>query len=96
MIARPFLVPIIWGAIIAIGVGVGHHYGGVAALRCRCWALLWRTLLPWRAKYDYEVAIEDMIEGTSTRNAPWHIVPANDNIRSGHVARATTASLVGR
>jgi hypothetical protein len=31
-----------------------------------------------RAKYDYEVAIEDMIERTSTRNAPWHIVPAND------------------
>jgi hypothetical protein len=27
---------------------------------------------------DYEGAIEDMIEKTSTRRAPWHLVPAND------------------
>jgi AMP-polyphosphate phosphotransferase len=27
---------------------------------------------------DYEVAIEDMIEHTSTTTAPWHLVPAND------------------
>jgi polyphosphate kinase 2 (PPK2 family) len=27
---------------------------------------------------DYERAIEDMIEKTSTRRAPWHLVPAND------------------
>ena len=27
---------------------------------------------------EYEAAIEDMIEGTSTKRAPWHLVPAND------------------
>jgi polyphosphate kinase 2 (PPK2 family) len=27
---------------------------------------------------EYEVAIEDMMEKTSTRRAPWHLIPAND------------------
>ena len=27
---------------------------------------------------DYEVAIEDMAETTSTKRAPWHLVPANN------------------
>jgi len=27
---------------------------------------------------DYETAIEDMIEKTSVRRAPWHLIPAND------------------
>ena len=27
---------------------------------------------------DYEAAIEDMAETTSTKRAPWHLVPAND------------------
>ena len=27
---------------------------------------------------DYERAIEDMVNRTSTKNAPWHVVPAND------------------
>src|SRR5215813_14070172 len=27
---------------------------------------------------DYEVAIEDMIERTSTKIAPWYLVPGND------------------
>src|SRR5580704_5172646 len=27
---------------------------------------------------DYEVAIEDMMEQTSLKRAPWHLVPAND------------------
>ena len=27
---------------------------------------------------DYETAIEDMIQKTSTRRAPWHLIPAND------------------
>ena len=28
--------------------------------------------------HDYEKAIEDMIEKTSNRSAPWHVVPANN------------------
>ncbi len=27
---------------------------------------------------DYQVAIEDMVEKTSTRHAPWHVIPANN------------------
>ena len=27
---------------------------------------------------DYEAAIEDMVEKTSTRRAPWHLIPANN------------------
>src|SRR5208283_5215937 len=27
---------------------------------------------------DYETAIEDMMQKTSTRRAPWHLIPAND------------------
>jgi AMP-polyphosphate phosphotransferase len=27
---------------------------------------------------DYEEAVEDMIERTSTKEAPWHVIPAND------------------
>ena len=32
-----------------------------------------------RARWsDYEKAIEDMMEKTSTPHAPWHLIPAND------------------
>ena len=32
-----------------------------------------------RARWnDYEAAIEDMVAKTSTKTAPWHLVPAND------------------
>ena len=29
---------------------------------------------------DYEVAIEDMMEQTSTKPAPWYLVPGNDKL----------------
>jgi AMP-polyphosphate phosphotransferase len=29
---------------------------------------------------DYEAAIEDMVETTSTERAPWHLVPANNKL----------------
>ena len=28
--------------------------------------------------HEYQVAIEDMVEKTSTRRAPWHLIPANN------------------
>jgi len=32
-----------------------------------------------RARWpDYETAIEDMMEETTTKHAPWHLIPAND------------------
>jgi polyphosphate kinase 2 (PPK2 family) len=34
-----------------------------------------------RARWaDYEVAIEDMMEETSTGHAPWYLIPANDKL----------------
>ena len=27
---------------------------------------------------DYETAIEDMMEETATKHAPWHLIPANN------------------
>jgi AMP-polyphosphate phosphotransferase len=51
-------------------------------------ARLTEPLKRWKLSYedfrnrgrwkDYEAAIEDMIEATSTKRAPWHLVPAND------------------
>jgi hypothetical protein len=48
----------------------------------------WTTHKRWKLSYEdfgnrsrrteYEVAIEDMMEKTSTENAPWHLVPTND------------------
>jgi len=29
---------------------------------------------------EYEIAIEDMMEKTSTKDAPWHLVPTNDKL----------------
>ena len=29
---------------------------------------------------DYEIAIEDMLEKTSTKRAPWYLVPANNKL----------------
>jgi AMP-polyphosphate phosphotransferase len=36
-----------------------------------------RNRLRWA---DYEVAIEDMLEKTSSKRAPWHLIPANDKL----------------
>ncbi|MCA9546605.1 MAG: hypothetical protein KC613_19505, partial [Myxococcales bacterium] len=35
----------------------------------------WRNRKQWS---KYEVAVHDMIERTSTRRAPWHIIPGDD------------------
>jgi AMP-polyphosphate phosphotransferase len=55
---------------------------------CRFRNRLTNPLKRWKLSYedfrnrgrwtDYEEAIEDMMEKTSTRRAPWHLVPAND------------------
>jgi AMP-polyphosphate phosphotransferase len=37
---------------------------------------------------DYEIAIEDMIEKTSTKRAPWYLVPTNDKL-FGRIAAFT-------
>jgi polyphosphate kinase 2 (PPK2 family) len=29
---------------------------------------------------EYEIAIEDMMEKTSTKDAPWYLVPTNDKL----------------
>ena len=35
----------------------------------------WRNRAKWD---DYELAVNDMVARTSTRQAPWHLIPAND------------------
>lgn len=35
----------------------------------------WRNREKWDA---YELAVNDLVARTSTRNAPWHLIPAND------------------
>jgi len=42
------------------------------------WKLSYEDLRNRSRWTDYEVAIEDMMEKTSTKNAPWQLVPAND------------------
>jgi AMP-polyphosphate phosphotransferase len=42
------------------------------------WKLSYEDFRNHRRWTDYEAAIEDMVEATSTERAPWHLVPAND------------------
>ena len=42
------------------------------------WKLSYEDFRNRRRWHDYEDAIEDMIAKTSTRRAPWHVVPANN------------------
>ncbi len=48
----------------------------------------WRNRARWT---DYEVAVHDMIERTSTRRAPWTIVPGNDK-RTSRITVLKTVS----
>ncbi len=43
---------------------------------------------------DYAVAIEDMVQRTSTRNAPWHVMAANDKRHSRLTALETIRSVL--
>jgi AMP-polyphosphate phosphotransferase len=42
------------------------------------WKLSYEDFRNHRRWKDYETAIEDMLEKTSTKRAPWHLVPANN------------------
>jgi AMP-polyphosphate phosphotransferase len=42
------------------------------------WKLSYEDFRNRKRWKDYEDAIEDMMEETSTRRAPWHLLPAND------------------
>ncbi len=49
------------------------------------------TDLPEREHWkDYQHAYEDAISATSTKNAPWHVIPADHK----HVARAIVADII--
>jgi AMP-polyphosphate phosphotransferase len=41
------------------------------------WKLTYEDFRNRDRRSDYETAIEDMMEETSTKHAPWHLVPAN-------------------
>ena len=42
------------------------------------WKLTYEDFRNRDRRPDYEVAVEEMVERTSTRIAPWQVVPAND------------------
>jgi polyphosphate kinase 2 (PPK2 family) len=51
----------------------------------------WRNRAKWG---QYELAVNDMVARTSTRNAPWHLVEANDkNYARIKVLRIANAAL---
>ncbi len=45
---------------------------------------------------DYETAIEDMMEETATRHAPWHLIPANNKPYGRIVAFRILADRLGK
>jgi AMP-polyphosphate phosphotransferase len=49
----------------------------------------WRNRRKWR---DYEKAVNDMVERTSTDVAPWHVVASDDK----HYARVEALKILGR
>jgi polyphosphate kinase 2 (PPK2 family) len=53
----------------------------------------WRNRNKWSA---YELAVNDMVERTSTRGAPWTIVPANDKHYSRINVIETVCKRLGR
>ena len=50
-----------------------------------------------RARWsDYELAIEDMMEETATKHAPWHLIPANNKPYSRVAALRILAGRLGK
>ena len=45
---------------------------------------------------DYETAIEDMMEETSTKAAPWHLIPANNKPYGRVAAFCILADTLGK
>ena len=55
-----------------------RRFKGRQASAVKSWKITgedWRNRKKWR---DYELAVNDMVERTSTRNAPWTLVEGND------------------
>ena len=51
----------------------------------------WRNREKWD---DYELAVNDMVARTSTRHAPWRLIPANDkNHARVHVLRVAADAI---
>jgi polyphosphate:AMP phosphotransferase len=67
-----------------------------AASPYKSWKLTaddWRNREKWDA---YELAVNEMVARTSTRHAPWHLVPANDkNFARVEVLRIAADALAG-
>ena len=45
---------------------------------------------------DYETAIEDMMQETATKHAPWHLIPANNKPYGRIVAFRILADRLGK
>jgi len=60
------------------------------------WKLTYEDFRNRDRRSDYETAIEDMIEETSTKHAPWHLVPANNKPYSRIAAFRILADRLGK
>jgi hypothetical protein len=66
--------------------------GGIASHRSESLRAL-RRATRWS---DYETAIEDMMEETATKHAPWHLIPANNKPYGRIVAFRILADRLGK
>lgn len=46
------------------------------------WKLTYEDIRNWRKRDAYMDAIDDMLERTSTKHAPWHVIAANDKLHA--------------
>lgn len=59
------------------------------------WKLSYEDFRNRARRSDYETAIEDMIEETATKHAPWHLIPANNKPYSRIAAFRILADWLG-
>jgi AMP-polyphosphate phosphotransferase len=60
------------------------------------WKLSYEDFRNHVLRRDYEVAIEDMMEKTSSDVAPWFLIPSNDKVYSRLAAFTILANLLGK
>jgi hypothetical protein len=86
----PGTLPTFWALAGCVegGPNSGHSAATKCGLRAPVVPKVTDPLKRWKLSYEdfrnhthwkgYEAAIEDMVEVTSTKHAPWYLVPANN------------------
>lgn len=60
------------------------------------WKLTYEDLRNWNRRDAYTDAIQEMLDRTSTRQAPWHVVAANDKLHARVTCLETIAKTLGK